>query len=305
MNLAERLGYDVDAKLLLVNGDDYGLCNAVNSAVQSLLEQEAISSATIMMPCGWAPQAALWSAQHPQYDVGIHLTFTSEWDHYKWGPVTTTGSTDSLVTPMGYFPKTCEAFETDATEAQVRIEIVSQIERALQLGMKPTHADNHMGSLYGLATGRTFLPLVLEICATYGLPFRMPRYVLEQDGQIAGIEHAEQAAQIAEVADKLGVIIPDYLIGLPFHKQVGETYDSWKQQLMQVLRYLHSGVSELIIHPAYDTEELQAFHFEPEKRSWEYHIFLDEEVQQTLKQQNIHLIRWRQLQQLQQGNSSK
>lgn len=304
MSLAKALGYSEKERLLLINADDFGLCHSVNSGIQQLLLDNIVSSATLMMPCGWAREAALWSARHPQIDVGIHLTFTSEWDFYRWGPVNRKGSTASLVTNEGYFPKDSKTFEQQADADQVRDELIAQIEMALAMGMKPTHADNHMGSLYGLATGRNFLPAVLDVCASYGLPFRLPRYLLQENGQIAPPELAEQAKQVAQLADAKGVVILDYLVGLPFQLQDGETFESLKTNMQLLLKGLHTGVTELIIHPSLVTEELTAFHGQPEKRGMELELFRDADIQQTLQEEGIRIIRWRELQKLQRDRSN-
>ncbi|OMF38312.1 hypothetical protein BK133_01940 [Paenibacillus sp. FSL H8-0548] len=299
MSLAKALGYEEGEKLLLINADDYGLCHSVNSGIQQLLLDQIVSSATIMMPCGWAREAALWSARHPQLDVGVHFTFTSEWDLYRWGPVNRKQNTDSLVTNENYFPRECKTFEQQADPEQVKMELIAQIEMALAMGMKPTHADNHMGSLYGLATGRNFLSIVLDVCASYGLPFRLPRYLLEENGQIAPPELAEQAKQLAQLADSKGVVILDYLVGLPFQLQEGETFDSLKANMQQLLQSLHPGVTELIIHPSLVTDELNAFHAQPLKRGMELELFRNAEIKQTLQDEGIRMIRWRELQKLQ------
>lgn len=304
MSLAKALGYGEKERLLLINADDFGLCHSVNSGIQQLLLDNIVSSATLMMPCGWAREAALWSARHPQIDVGIHLTFTSEWDFYRWGPVNRKGSTASLVTNEGYFPKDSKTFEQQADADQVRDELIAQIEMALAMGMKPTHADNHMGSLYGLATGRNFLPAVLDVCASYGLPFRLPRYLLQENGQIAPPELAEQAKQVAQLADTKGVVILDYLVGLPFQLQDGETFESLKTNMQLLLKGLHPGVTELIIHPSLVTDELNAFHGQPEKRGMELELFRDADIQQTLQEEGIRIIRWRELQKLQRDRSN-
>lgn len=303
MSLAASLGYEEKDRLLIVNADDYGLCHSTNTGIQQLLLEGAVSSATIMMPCGWAREAALWSAGHPQADVGIHLTFTSEWDSYKWGPVNRNGMSASLVTNEGYFPKDSAAFERQADPDQVKVEMIAQIEMALSLGMKPTHADNHMGSLYGLATGRNFLPQVLEVCAQYGLPFRLPRHLQQDNGAVAPPELQEQAKQLASLADSMGVVILDYLAGLPFSLQAGETYGSLKEEMKRLLQGLRPGVTEIIIHPSLVTDELRAFHGQPEKRGMEMELFRDDDIRRTLQEENIRLIRWGELQKLQQGRS--
>ncbi|MFD0958977.1 polysaccharide deacetylase family protein [Paenibacillus chungangensis] len=299
-HLAERLGYHAEDRLLLVNADDYGLCHSVNVAVQEMLVLGAVSSATVMMPCAWAYEAAKWSAHHPQYDVGVHLTFTSEWGPYRWGPVTRTGDVSSLVTAEGYFPSDSRSVEETADTAQLKQEMKNQIEMAISLGMSPTHADNHMGSLYGLQTGRHFLADVLDVCAEYGLPFRLPRYVLQENGSIAPPDMQEQARQVAALADAKGVVILDYLVGLPFALGDGETYDALKGEMIALLGNLHAGVTELIIHPSKVTDELRSFHREPEKRGMEHRLFMDEDIKKVLQKEGIRLIKWSELQSLQQ-----
>jgi len=303
MNLAQALGYGENDRLLIVNGDDYGLCHSVNEGMQQLLSEEAISSATLMVPCGWAKEAAAWSRLHPQFDVGVHFTFTSEWEPYRWGPVNRNGKSDSLVDDEGYFYKDCLSFERRAASEQVRAELIAQVEIALKLGLNPTHADNHMGSLYGLMTGKHFLAEVLDVCAAYGLPFRQPRYVLAGDDQVAPPEMAEQARQLAAFADSKGVVIIDYLVGLPFELQQGETYESLKAGMQSLIRGLKPGVSELIIHPSKVTEELKAFHREPAKRGMEFELFRDADIKQTMLEEGVRMIRWRDLQQLQRSRT--
>lgn len=299
MTLEQKLGYAPGTKLLIVNADDFGMCRAENSAIKQLLEEGAVTSATLMVPCGWAKDAALWCAQHSEspFSIGVHLTFTSEWQGYKWGPVTRTGEVDSLVTEEGYFPADCAAFERQADPEHIRREIVSQIEMARSLGVEPTHLDNHMGSLYGLAGGRHFLDIVLEICRAYGLPFRLPRS-LPGIGRVPA-EAAELVEQVAAMADRMGVVILDQLIGLPFGKQPGETYVTYKKSMIGALRGLRPGVAEIILHPAFANEELRAIHGEWEKRQWDFELFRDPEVKETLSQEGISLISWRELQGLQ------
>jgi chitin disaccharide deacetylase len=303
MSLAIALGYKENERLLLINADDFGLCHSVNEGIQQLLLEKTVNSATLMLPCGWASEAAKWSARHPQVDVGVHLTLTSEWAAYRWGPVNRKGGSASLVTEEGYFPKECLTFEKQADPEEVKAELIAQIEMALAMGMKPSHVDNHMGSLYGLATGRNFLPIVLDVCASYGLPFRLPRYLLQENGQIAPPELAKQAELLAQLADSKGVIILDYLVGLPFQLQAGETFATLKADMQQLLKGLRPGVTELIIHPSLVTDELRAFHEQPEKIGMELELFRDEEVKKTLEEEEIRLIRWSELQKLQRDRS--
>lgn len=299
MNLATQLGYSEHDRLLIINCDDYGLSPSFNDGIQQLLQAETVSSATLMLPCAFARAAASWSAEHPQYDVGVHFTFTSEWEAYKWGPVTRNADVSSLVTKEGYFYEDCASFEQAASPSQVALELNHQVELALSLGMKPTHADSHMGSLYGLATGKHFLQELFDVCSHYGLPFRLPRFVNAEQQEVVPQAVEPQLRALAQLADQKGVILIDYLIGLPFLSQSGETTDSFLQQLMSYLGKLKPGVSELIIHPSKPSQELSYFHKQADKRIIEWEALLRPELQQFLQQEGIKLIKWRELQQLQ------
>lgn len=161
MSLAQALGYTSDDKLLIINADDYGMCHSTNAGIQQLLDEKVISSATIMMPCPWAKEAVQWAVSQPHVDIGVHLTFTSEWDTYRWGPVSRIPTVSTLHSAEGYFPSDCLTFEQTAHPEHVYIEMIAQINLAQQMGIVPTHLDNHMGSLYGLESGNDYLAWLL------------------------------------------------------------------------------------------------------------------------------------------------
>jgi len=289
----EQMGYAPDARLLIVNADDFGMCHSFNDAVQHLLLAGSISSATLMVPCPWAKEAAAFSASYPELDVGVHLTFTSEWEHYKWRPITRDVPLNSLVTGEGFFWPTCEEFERKACAEQVRTEIFSQIEQAIAWGVDPTHLDVHMGSLYGLATGRDFLEIVFEACLYYGLPLRLPR-AFTIAGQLPE-DLASMAKQRVQSAEEKGIVILDELLTHPFHYTSGETFEGMKRDMMAMLRALQPGVTEIFIHPGYNTNELQAIQSHAPKRDMEVRLFQDEDVRNLIQSEGIQMINWRKL----------
>ncbi|MFF3670729.1 polysaccharide deacetylase family protein [Microtetraspora malaysiensis] len=295
MNLARRLGAREDDRLLIVNADDYGMCRAANTGITSLLAARAISSATVMTPCPWAPEA-IRTAVAGGYDVGVHLTFTSEWEGYRWGPVTRDRGVSSLVDEAGYFPADCRAVEERADPDEVHAEITAQIRRAVTLGLDPSHADNHMGSLYGLVTGRDFLDVVFKACAEHGLPFRLPRTL---DGMGLPEELEPIAAARAEAADAAGVVILDRLWTLPFELAEGETYESVRNDMIGLIRALRPGVTELYIHPFEETGELRQIMPHHAKRAMELRLFTDPEVRRAVDEEGVRLIGWSDLRALQ------
>ena len=281
------------SKYLIINADDFGLCHAANQAIIELLEDKLISSATLMTPCAWFPEAAEYARTHPEKCIGVHLTFTSEWKSYRWGPVSRTQVSSLMVD--GYFHPDEISVEKLAKPQEVETEIRAQIALARAYGIVPSHLDNHMGSLYGLSGIQTFLPLVFQICAEMGLPFRFPRSYLPGDeiAESVPVEVREGAKQVVALADALKVALPDYLVSLPYEKLPGETYESFRDFVCERLMNLPPGIHELFIHPAKDGPELRALISHWEKRTWEDRLLRDPQVLQAIKQSNISQIDWR------------
>ena len=282
-------------KYLIINADDFGMCHAANQAIIELLEYGLISSATLMPPCAWFPQAAHYARTHPEKGIGVHLTFTSEWEHYRWGPVSREGVASLLLD--GYFPPDELSVEQRSLASEVETEIRAQIGLAKAYGVNPSHLDNHMGSLYGTNGVQTFLPLVFRICAEMGLPFRFPRSFLPGDPLAQSVPKEVRAGvtQLIALADLLRVPLPDYLLALPYEKLPGEGYEDFRDLVCEQLASLPPGIHELFIHPAKDSPELRAINPHWEKRTWEDRLFRDPKVQETLEQAGITRINWRDL----------
>ncbi|MFE7559184.1 polysaccharide deacetylase family protein [Kitasatospora sp. NPDC057500] len=293
MSLARQLGHGPDERLLIINADDYGMCHAANTGITSLLEARAVSSATVMLPCAWAPDA-IARAKAGGFDAGVHLTFTSEWQDYRWGPVAKDRPVPTLVDDAGFFPRDPRAVEENADAEDVRTEILAQLSRATALGLDPSHLDNHMVSLHGLHTGRHFLDVVLDVCADRGLPFRLPRSPEGFGLPAAARPLHEEAVRLADAA---GVVLPDHLRGLPFHRTEGETYESFRESFITMIRTLAPGVTEVFLHPFSDTAELRAITPEHTKRAWELRVLTDPEAQSALR--DVTLIGWSRLRDVQ------
>src|SRR5688500_12383661 len=147
-SLAQRLGYPADAKLLIVHADDLGMAHSVNAATIKGFESGLVNSGSIMVPCPWFAEIAAYARANPQADLGLHLTLTSEWTTFRWGPVTPKDRVSSLLDKNGYFQLTETEAAAKADPKEVELEIRAQIERARASGIQPTHLDSHMGTLY-------------------------------------------------------------------------------------------------------------------------------------------------------------
>lgn len=300
VNTVQRLGYGKEERLLIVNADDFGLCRSVNESIARLLSDKAISSTTIMMTCSWSAHAVNFINETlPDADIGVHWTLTSEWPGYKWGPLCRSRSTLSLTRSDGWFPETAAEVEKRANPDEVQYELIAQTEAAIKAGLKITHADSHMGSLYGFYYGKDLLPIAFDLCARYGLPFRLPRRLMPIGGRTIPTELLERAKIRVRQADDRGIILPDYVIGPDYQLNAGETYDSVKAEGIHLIRHLLPGVTEWISHPSRLTDELRSFHGEAEKRGMEQRFWKDEDVRAVIAEEQIRFIGWKELQRLQ------
>lgn len=299
-DLAARLGFAPDARVIILNADDFGMCNAANEAIASLLADGHLDSTTVMVPCAWAPSALAYAAAHPTAGVGVHLVLTSEWSRYRWRPLTGVGST--LVDAEGYFPADVLSVETAADEADVAAELTAQVEAALAAGVDVTHIDNHMGSVYGLHTGRDLLGPVFEIAARYGLPFRLPRVI---DGVQFGAHVQPALDRATQAADAAGIVIIDRLWTHPFELAAEdtdneETYEQVRDGFVALLRAVPAGVTEIFLHPMVDSAELfAAVDHSARKRGYELRLLADPIVHQTIAAEGLIRIGWRALRDVQ------
>ncbi len=230
-SIAERLGHRPDARLVIVNADDLGLCHAANVGVYDCLRTGTVTSATLMVPCPWARDAA---ARYRGEDVGVHLTVNAEWERYRWGPIT---HSPSLLDGDGGFPRTIEDFWDHADVDEVRRECRAQVERAILWGFDVSHLDAHMDTLL---LRPEFFDVYLELALDFGLPVR-----------IAGGRHPTRLGfPASEVAEDAGVVFVDRVLPARRHGS--------PESFASRLAALEPGVTELRLHPAVDTPELRA-----------------------------------------------
>ena len=289
-------------KYLIINADDFGMCRAGNLAVFDLLKSGGITSSTIMAPCGWAPEACKFAKENPQFAIGVHLTLTSEWSNYRWAPVSAS-NTESLRDEDGYMFKESDEVEKNVDIDEVEAEIRAQIERLKKLGLTPSHLDNHMGSLYGIETGRfELLNLVLDIAGEYGLPFRFPGTFTDDQLSNTMLDIKIDKNVIMGIFDKItayaksrGVITPDYLIPGEWTGPQKDSYENYREYIYELYKTFPEGVTETYIHPALECDELKGTSSVWERRVWEYKLFSDPKTKQHIESCGIKLINYRDL----------
>jgi predicted glycoside hydrolase/deacetylase ChbG (UPF0249 family) len=280
--LAQLLGYPEDARLLIINADDFGMCHAENVATIAGLEPGAFCSSTIMVPCPWFEETVAFAARMPSADLGVHITHTSEWRAFKWGPVAGRGTVPSLVDGYGRFYPDVASLYAHADLEQVEVETRAQIDAALAAGIDVTHLDSHMGTVQ---LEPNYHALYVRLAAAYRLPIRMANRAFMRD---MGMGH------IAELADRLGVLSPDHFwYGGPSSPQ--ETAAYWSN----VLRQLKPGVSELYVHAAVDAPEMRALGDTWAQRAADFAFFTAPSTGALIRDLGITLIGYRPIRELQ------
>lgn len=291
-------------RYLIINADDFGMCNASVAAVSDLFKNEksSLTSSTIMTPCAWAKSACAFAKANPRFAIGTHLTLTSEWGEYRWGPVST-GKTDSLRDEEGFMWHESVQVEKNADLGELADEIRAQVEKSKKFGLTPSHLDNHMGSLYGIETGRfELLLLTLDICAEYGLPFRLPRYLPAEQADNTTLEIkidndmlSGAYSQVIGYADMKGVALPDYLIPNEWEGKELNTYDQFREYIYELYKSFPDGITETYMHPALECDELKSITGCWHRRVWEYKLLSDPATRQHIEANGIKLINYRDL----------
>ncbi len=282
ITLQEKLGYETNAKLLIIHGDDLAVAHSENQATFSAMENGSVNSASIMAPCPWLPEVADYVKQHPDHDLGMHLTLTSEWNYYKWGPVAPRGEVSSLVNDYGYLHDNCADLAKKADLEEVEKELRAQIEQAKAMGIEPTHLDSHMGCLFFQSP--QLFEIYLKLGREYSIPTMVTRNILTM---------MPEAFQ-QKVTDR------DILIDAAFMANPPDFQKGMREYYTGILRNLEPGVSIIIIHTAFDNDEMRGVSIDHPDwgaawRQADYDFFSSRECKQILEEEGIQLVTWREI----------
>jgi predicted glycoside hydrolase/deacetylase ChbG (UPF0249 family) len=284
---AERLGYAADARALIVNADDFGMCHDQNEGVITGLKDGVFTSSTILVTCPWFEEAAAFARNNPAADLGVHLTLTAEWDSYKWGPVLGAHAVPSLVDERGYLWQTVAQVYEHARLDEAEAELRAQIEKAIAAGIDVTHLDSHMGTLQLRAD---YHEIYARLANDYRVPIRLAsRRRLGTEGMGA----------ILDQLDGFGVLTPDHLV---FYgpSSVAETESYWTN----LIRTLKPGVTEILCHPAFARDELKSCDRDASQREADLRYFTSDKARQLIADEGIKLVGFRKLRDLMRRDSN-
>lgn len=269
-----RLGYPADARLLIINADDFGMCHAVNDAIFRSLKDGVVSSTTLMVPCPWALHAMHLLAENPDIPFGVHLTVISEYPYYRWGPLTPREKVSSLIDETGSFYsfERMPEFLAQVKLDELEVEFRAQIETVLAAKLQPTHLDWHC--LRGAGSAAAF-ELMLVLAKEYGLAMRVvgrPWIKAVQGQGLPTNDHDFLDSYDLDIVDK-------------------------PARYAKLLRDLPVGLNEWAVHPGLDDAELRAIHLAGARvPQTDYEAMISGELREALRQEGITLLSYKPLQ---------
>lgn len=279
--LAQRLGYGADARLLIIHADDIGMAHSVNAATLAAFARGVVNSGSIMVPCPWFPEIAAYVRDHPGLDLGLHLTLTAEWAHYRWGSVLPADKVPTLLDSSGFLYATAEQAVRHMDPHEAEAEIRAQVERAIAFGVRPTHLDSHMGTLFQA-------PALFEAYLRVGRQYRIPVFI-PADALRA------QAPQLLGLLSPDDIVIDHFAIASPEVRP-----DQWRAFYTGLIENLQPGVTEIVVHLASDDAEMRAATIDhPDYgaawRQRDLEVVTSAWFAHLLERQNVHLITWREI----------
>jgi chitin disaccharide deacetylase len=278
-SIQEQLGYPANARLLVLHADDLGMSHSVNRATFEALEKGWISSSSIMVPCPWFSEVASFARTHPDADLGIHLALNSEWTGYRWGPVSPVDAVSSLLDKDGFLPLEETAVVANAKPDQVERELRAQIDRAKTAGIRLTHLDSHMATLF---RSPALMSVYLKLGPAYGLPLLLERAGADRSPWSVGLQ-----------ADAL----VDRVISLD---APGPPIAEWPAAYEKMLAPLRPGVYELIVHLAYDDDEMRGATSDHPNwgaawRQADFDLVKSQRFRDFLKREGFTVVKWKDL----------
>jgi predicted glycoside hydrolase/deacetylase ChbG (UPF0249 family) len=266
------------ARLLVLHADDLGMNHSVNRATFEALEKGWITSASILVLCPWFPEVAHWAKQHPDADLGIHQALNSEWTDFRWGPLSSKDKVASLLDPDGYLRLDTPEVTQNAKTPEVEVELRAQIDHAKFAGVHLTHLDSHMGALFES-------PDLFRVYEKMGYAYDLP---ILQASAGSHAPHGATPPSAEVLVDKVIEIEP------------GVDAKNWLDWYKQQLAPLGPGVYQVIVHLAYDDEEMRGatWNHPDWGAAWRQHdldMVKSAEFRQFLTDQGFVLVHWKDL----------
>ncbi len=299
---AEKLGYPKGAKIVIMHIDDMGMSYDSNLGGIEAMTKGVANSCSVMMPCPWVPGFVHYMKEHPGLDAGLHLTLTSEWKDYRWGPLSGKPKTPGLVDTEGAMWRGVADVVKHASADEVETEIRAQVERARTMGFEPTHLDSHMGTLFAT-------PAFVERYIKVGIEYQIPVMFPGGHNTLIAQELKNTSADM-KMAREAGKTL--WNAGLPVLDDLYNDSYSWKPspgiyandkklqsyktaKYIEVLKSLKPGITMIIMHCTNTSEIFQHISDSGPTRRGDYLAMIDPALKKFIEKEGIILTTWREM----------
>ena len=291
-----KLGFSENDRVVILHVDDVGMCGASLDAFADLWARKAVTAGSVMVPCPWFHATAAWAREHPDADLGVHATLTSEWPGYRWGPVSTRDMASGLMDAERAFPRTSEEVGERADPAAASIELNMQIGMARDAGIVATHLDTHMGSVMHAR----LYPAFIEAALDAGLvPFALR--LEEQQWSTALYDEATVDLFSANTREltRRGVPMFDRVLQLSLSIE-----DERPKRTREMLDKIRPGqIGYALFHPALDSAELRGICPDWRSRVGDHELLGAGNLRGYLEDQGMKIIGCRELQAVMPGRN--
>lgn len=299
---AELLGYPAGAKVIIMHVDDVGMSFDSNQGAIDAMEKGVANSCSIMMPCPWVPQFVKYLKDHPNTDAGLHLTLTSEWENYRWGPLAGKAAIPGLVDSSGDLWASVPQVVLHATPEEVGKEIAAQIDRSKTMGWQPTHLDSHMGTLFA---SPAFMHQYVQAGIQNKIPVMFPagEATLIQKQQGFSNDMMDQLRTVGKMLWSAGLPVLDDLYNESYEWKIPEDIKSSPKKLqdfktekyIEALKAIRPGITMIIMHCTNPTEVFKYISDSGPTRQADLLAMEDPRLKDYIKKNGIIFTTWREL----------
>lgn len=299
---AEKLGYPKNTKVLILHVDDVGMSFDSNQGAIQAMEKGVANSLSIMMPCPWVPGYVQYLKKHPQIDAGLHLTLTSEWAEYRWGPLVGKPAAPGLIDAEGAMWPSVEEVIKHASADEVEAEIRAQIARARSMGFEPTHLDSHMGTLFA---SPEFLQRYVKVGIENKIPVMFPAGHNTMISATSGFsaDALNQMKQTGQLIWNSGLPVLDDLHNVSYEfrydKAKHNTEEAHRkfatENYVKTIKELKPGLTMVIMHCTAPTEVFSHISDSGQIRKGDLLAMTDPAFKKFLQEEGILLTTWREV----------
>lgn len=282
--------------------DDVGMSYESNQGAIKAIKEGVATSLSVMMPCGWVPGFVHYLKENPNIDAGLHLTLTSEWNDYRWGPLAGKPAVKGLVDSEGAMWSSVANVVKNASADEVETEIKAQLERARAMGFQPTHLDSHMGTLFATDD---FLGRYLKLGMTEKIPVMFPgghNTIVQQQEKVVG-DRLAMTRMVGKQLWDTGLPVLDDLENSSYGWKGPENGDKSKEALqkyktakyIQALKNLQPGLTMVIMHCTQNSEIFPHISDSWPTRQGDLLAMIDPELKKYIEKEGIILTTWREV----------